>query len=56
MSGIDWNVTTTSDGEFWRLLVPGEYQIRADSTLASSGFMDVIVEADDTSIVNLTLK
>ena len=56
VSGIDWNVTTTLDGEFWRLLVPGEYHICADSTLGSSGFVDVIVEADATSIVNLTLK
>ena len=29
VKGIDKNVTTTERGEYWRLLVPGTYQLQA---------------------------
>ncbi len=31
VEGIDKPVNTTKNGEYWRLLVPGKYRVRAQS-------------------------
>jgi len=31
VEGINHNVTTTADGEYWRLLLPGTYSVYATS-------------------------
>ena len=56
VSGINWNVTTTSDGEFWRIIVPGNYTIVVVGDEGMSGLVDVSVDGMKTSIVNITLN
>ena len=55
VSGINWNLTTTSDGEFWRIIIPGDYTIEAVGSTGRSEKVDVTVDGLETSIVNLTL-
>ncbi|XP_066251733.1 carboxypeptidase D-like isoform X1 [Euwallacea similis] len=57
VKGIKHNVTTSNRGEFWRLLLPGKYEIFA----AAFGYLpsitvDVEVQHDKTTIQNFTLK
>ena len=56
VSGINWNVTTTSDGEYWRLLVNGTYTIEAFGDAGRSGMVNVTVDGMETSIVDLILQ
>ncbi|RZC40818.1 Peptidase M14 and/or CarboxypepD reg domain containing protein, partial [Asbolus verrucosus] len=54
--GIDHNVTTSTRGEFWRLLLPGEYEMYA----TVYGFLpshraQVVVESGRTTVQNFTL-
>ena len=44
VEGIDHNVTTTENGEFWRLLTPGNYRLKvAKNGYETSDFQDVNV-------------
>ena len=55
VSGINWNVTTTSHGEFWRIIIPGDYTIEAVGDAGRTGKVDVTVDGLETSIINIIL-
>uniref|UniRef100_A0A2C9JLP4 Peptidase M14 domain-containing protein n=1 Tax=Biomphalaria glabrata TaxID=6526 RepID=A0A2C9JLP4_BIOGL len=57
VDGIDHQITTTSSGEYWRLLVPGSYTIRvmADG-YDESVLSDVLISSGKGSQVNFTLS
>ena len=54
VAGINWNVTTTSAGEFWRVLAPGQYTIKAVGN-AGTDKVDVTVDENETTVINLIL-
>uniref|UniRef100_A0A182J566 Peptidase M14 domain-containing protein n=1 Tax=Anopheles atroparvus TaxID=41427 RepID=A0A182J566_ANOAO len=57
VSGVDRNVRTTDRGEYWRLLVPGEYNIRVEAVgFYPSEEVHAVVEADRTLRLNFSLK
>nr|XP_039254001.1 carboxypeptidase D-like [Styela clava] len=55
VQGIKHNITTAKDGDFWRLLVPGDYKLTAfkDGYIARS--FDVKVTSDYAVVQNFTL-
>ncbi|XP_033217593.1 carboxypeptidase D-like isoform X2 [Belonocnema kinseyi] len=57
ISGIHHNVSTTSRGEYWRLLLPGTYTVYATAWgYGPSKPVVVSVDEGDAIIVNFTLK
>ncbi|KAL2736992.1 carboxypeptidase D [Vespula squamosa] len=57
VQGIDHNVTTTSRGEYWRLLLPGTYSVYATAWgYRPSEPVNVTVRQNDPTIVNFILK
>lgn len=56
VSGIDKNVTSADDGDFWRLLVPGDYMLRFHHPdYKSSAPVPIKVTDQLTSKVNMSL-
>ncbi|XP_033351181.1 carboxypeptidase D-like [Bombus vosnesenskii] len=54
--GINHNVSTTPHGEYWRLLLPGTYNIHAEAwAYHPSEQINVTVKSDEPTIVNFTL-
>ncbi|XP_035900560.1 carboxypeptidase D isoform X2 [Anopheles stephensi] len=57
VSGIDRNVRTSERGEYWRLLVPGQYNVRVEAVgYYPSEPVTVQVKADQPLQVNFSLK
>jgi len=56
VAGIRRNVTTTGAGEYWRVLVPGQYRVVATGSGRRSQEVEVTVSGKDSAIVNLTLQ
>ncbi|KAJ3618507.1 hypothetical protein MTP99_006487 [Tenebrio molitor] len=55
--GIAHNVTTSNKGEYWRLLLPGEYEMYATAYgYRPSDLVKVVVEAGRTAVRNFTLQ
>lgn len=57
MSGIQHNVTTTSLGEYWRLLLPGSYYL----VVTAWGYepiapVPVTVVQGNTTVINFSLR
>ena len=51
VQGIDHNVTTTEQGEFWRLLVPGTYTITVSAMDHEPKTVENIVVTDSGSAI-----
>ncbi|CAD6227310.1 GSCOCG00006098001-RA-CDS [Cotesia congregata] len=55
--GNSHNITTTNRGEYWRLLLPGDYQVYASAWgFTPSEPVHVTVEKNEPKIVNFTLN
>ncbi|KAJ8985210.1 hypothetical protein NQ317_018239 [Molorchus minor] len=55
--GVDHNVTTSNRGEYWRLLLPGTYEMYATAYgYLPSERATVVVEENKTAIQNFTLR
>lgn len=46
VDGINHNVTTTSDGEYWRLLLPGNYSVYSIAWGYVCNFLDSIINVE----------
>ena len=56
VSGINHMIFTADDGDYWRLLVPGSYNIVATADGYSSETKEIIVPYGLALVVNFTLK
>ena len=56
VAGIRRDVATTGAGEYWRVLVPGQYRVVATKSGMRSKEVEVTVSGKDSVIVNLTLQ
>ena len=45
VAGIEKDMITTERGEYWRLLMPGTYHIRSNSS-GFSGYLDDIISSN----------
>ena len=55
VAGIDHDIVATEEGEYWRLLVPGEYQLSASASGYNSVLKNITVNNGDAVQVNFTL-
>ena len=55
VKGRDHNITATKEGEYWRLLVPGEYQLLASAPGYILLSKNIAVSNENAVIVNFTL-
>jgi len=56
VKGIDKNVTTTERGEYWRLLVPGTYQLQAFAPgYEASTEIQIEITTDFTELLDFEL-
>jgi len=55
VAGISRAVTTTAAGEYWRILKPGHYTVRAEQGGSRSREQRVEVRRDQHTVINLTL-
>ena len=54
--GIDHDITATEEGEYWRLLVPGEYQLSASASGYTSMLKNITINHNGDAVqVNFTL-
>ena len=53
--GIDHDIVATAEGEYWRLLVPSEYQLSASASGYNSVLKNITVDNGDAVQVNFTL-
>ncbi|XP_055606268.1 carboxypeptidase D-like [Uranotaenia lowii] len=57
VDGINQNIRTTPLGEYWRLLVPGNYKIRVEAVgYYPSNEVPITITAEQTLLVNFSLK
>ena len=56
VQGIGHDVTTSIYGDYWRLLVPGEYKLTAKANGYQSQTNSVTVVANQTALLNFTLN
>ncbi|XP_008548171.1 carboxypeptidase D [Microplitis demolitor] len=57
IDGNSHNITTTNRGEYWRLLLPGNYVVRASAWgYLPSDPVQVIVKKDEPTMLNFTLN
>ena len=56
VDGISHDVTTSIHGDYWRLLMPGEYKITARAEGFLSQTKSITVVANQTARLNFTLK
>ncbi|XP_071179438.1 carboxypeptidase D-like [Mytilus edulis] len=56
VTGINHAITSAKDGDYWRLLSPGTYEITASSQGYSSQSQQVVVTFDAAIYVNFTLE
>ena len=57
IKGHDHDVTTARDGDFWRLLIPGSYQVTASASRRKAVTMDVQVQPNEPATqVQFTLR
>jgi len=56
VDGIDHNVHTATDGDYWRLLVPGNYTVTVQKTGFHSLNQTVTVTNSLASVLNFTIK
>ena len=57
VKGVDYNITSSSRGEYWRLLMPGQYTLLA----SRQGYEDqviptVVVMAEEPTILNIKMQ
>lgn len=55
VASVKRNVTSAADGDYWRLLLPGEYHITAAAPGYQTVSKTVVVTADGAAVVNFTL-
>ena len=55
IKGRDHDITVTEEGEYWRLLVPGEYQLSASAPGYTSLSKNIVVNNETAVLVNFTL-
>ena len=55
VQGIDYVVKTTVDGEYWRLLIPGEYSLQVSAVGYQSVDLDVTVTGNEPSVLNIKM-
>ncbi len=56
VSGISHTVVTADDGDYWRLLLPGTYNVMASADGYSSETKEILVQHGLALVVNFTLK
>ncbi|XP_046683001.1 carboxypeptidase D isoform X2 [Homalodisca vitripennis] len=56
VKGINHTVSSSMDGEYWRLLLPGDYELRALAPgYEATNWTHVKVEENKTSVLNITV-
>lgn len=54
---INYDVTTTLNGEYWRLLLPGKYSVLVSATgYENTEIHDVTVTDKETTVLNIKMK
>ena len=56
MSDRRHDVTTAQDGDYWRLLVPGSYEVTATAKEYEPQTKQVEIRSDEEKVVNFTLR
>ena len=55
VEGPGKNITTYKRGEYWRILLPGEYKIKAHHEGYESELVQVNVQEDTVQIINFVI-